>query len=204
MNQVRSQAWLEAALHDIWSRHFDDVPVANVVRITYSGPSKTRLGWIALSESGQFTTIGINRLLRFPEVPEDVCIVTIAHEVVHYSHGFGSPLQQRHADPHAGGVVERDLEYRGLAGALARYYGWSSREWAAHYARHARGSSRLITDHRSSVAASASPLQYPTVAAMDVPAPDPGADDGGMHRHALDVPLWAEMAIPFATDANCS
>jgi hypothetical protein len=170
MNQVRSRAWLEAALHDIWDRHFEDVPVANVVRITYSGPSKTRLGWIALSETGQFTTIGINRLLRFPEVPEDVCIITIAHEVVHYSHGFGSPLQQRHADPHAGGVVERDLEYRGLAGALARYYGWSTHEWAGHYERYARRAAHQITERCSSEAAE-SQRQYPTVAALDVPAP---------------------------------
>lgn len=170
MKQGRSHAWLEAALLDTWDRHFEDVPMANVVRITYSGPSKTRLGWIALSESGRFTSIGINRLLRFPEVPEDVCIITIAHEVVHYSHGFGSPLQQRHADPHAGGVVERELEYRGLAGALARYHVWSTQEWPAHYARYARGGSRQAGALRSSEQEAESRQQYPTVAALDIPA----------------------------------
>lgn len=174
MNQVRSHAWLQAALLDTWDRHFEDVPLANVVRIAYSGPSKTRLGWIALSESGRFTSIGINRLLRFPDVPEDVCIVTIAHEVVHYSHGFGSPLQQRYADPHADGVVERELEYRGLAGALARYHTWSIHEWPAHYARYARAGSRQAAEIRSQEQEAAGPHNFPTVAALDVPPPGRG------------------------------
>ena len=118
--------------------------MANVVDIAYCRPTKTRLGWIALSETGQSTLIGINRLLGHWEVPDDVCTITIAHELVHYSHGFGSPLPRRYADPHADAVVERELRARGLSGPLATHEYWAQRHWSEFYARHAASRQRPL------------------------------------------------------------
>lgn len=139
----RTQPWLETALHQIWTRYFPDVAPANIVQIAFCRPSRTRLGWIALSESGRYTHIGINRLLRHVEAPEDVCTVTIAHELVHYSHGFGSPLPQRFADPHADGIVDRELAVRGLGAAVAAYEHWATYHWPAFYERQKQRSRAL-------------------------------------------------------------
>ena len=162
MAENRSQAWLRRLLADVWTRHFTDTPRVNDVDIAYCRPSKTRLGWIALSESGQSSLIGINRLLRHPDVPLDICVVTVAHEVVHYSHGFGSPLPRRFDDPHADGVVEQDLIARGLGDSLRRYEAWAEYHWSSFYARQAPPRTRQIQDAANAFSDAAA------VAALDV------------------------------------
>jgi len=162
MGENRSQAWLRRLLADVWAHHFPDTPRVNVVDITYCRPSKTRLGWIALSESGQSSLIGINRLLRHPDVPLEVCLVTVAHEVVHYCHGFGSPLPRRYPDPHADGVVERELLARGLGDPLRRYETWASASWSGFYARQATRRTKPATDTSDALLGGAD------VAALDV------------------------------------
>jgi hypothetical protein len=168
MNQVRTRLWLETVLLTLWDRHFSDVPVANTVHIGYCRPSKTRLGWIALSESGRSSQIGINRLLQHPEAPDEVCVITIAHEMVHYGHGFGSPLPRRYDDPHAGGIVEHELHARGLSPALAVYQDWSLHTWHSHYARYARPPYRTSGGYRNGSLTSVSMGQGPEVAALDL------------------------------------
>lgn len=162
MAENRSQAWLRRLLAEVWSRHFADTPRVNDVAIAYCRPSKTRLGWIALSESGQSSLIGINRFLRHPDVPLDICLVTVAHEVVHYSHGFGSPLPRRYDDPHADGVVERELVARGLGDPLRRYEAWAADHWSTFYAQQATPRSKQAQDSSSVFAEAAA------VAALDV------------------------------------
>jgi hypothetical protein len=168
MNQVRTHLWLETALLAVWDRHFADVPVANTVRIGYCRPSKTRLGWIALSESGLSTHIGINRLLQHLEAPEEVCVITIAHELVHYGRGFGSPLPQRYDDPHAGGIVEHELHTRGLSHALAVYQDWSFHAWDGYYARYARSRARASGAYGAGTLMPRSMERDPHVAALDL------------------------------------
>lgn len=111
--------------------HFPDVPMANSVYIRFVREGRRRLGWITMSESGASTLIGINRLLASPEVPQYLCDVTIAHELAHYAHGFGSPLERRYGDPHADGVVEAELRGRGLGPWLAAADSWTDAHWAA-------------------------------------------------------------------------
>lgn len=162
MAEQRSQAWLRRLLADVWAGYFTDTPRVNTVDIAYCRPSKTRLGWIALSESGQSSLIGINRLLRHPDVPHDVCLVTVAHEVVHYSHGFGSPLPRRYPDPHAGGVVERELVARGLGDSLLRYEAWANGDWPDFYAQQAAQKTKQARYTQSDAPSQAA------VAALDV------------------------------------
>ncbi len=97
------------------------------------GSWKTRLGVIKLSECQRHTLIGINSLLRLPAVPPLIVEVTIAHELVHYAHGFGSPLPRKYRYPHRGGVVERELRRRGLGEKLAEYSRWLEEHWFPLY-----------------------------------------------------------------------
>lgn len=111
----RGERWLIQMLDEIWERHFVDTPRVNRVLVSFGGAWKTRLGLITMSEDEKISYIQINALLRYPEVPEIVARVTTAHEMVHYAHGFGSPLPRRYKHPHRGGIVKRELLRRGMA-----------------------------------------------------------------------------------------
>jgi hypothetical protein len=131
----RNNEWLRRELDEIWARHFHDVDRANTVEIGYGRAWKARLGLITLSASGRTTFIGINSLLRSRLVPSYVPRVTIAHELVHYTHGFGSPLPKRHPHPHRGGVVAKELVQRGLGLEHQLYHQWLQEHWYAFYSR---------------------------------------------------------------------
>ncbi|MCS6801367.1 MAG: hypothetical protein RMM58_02740 [Chloroflexota bacterium] len=132
---LRTDEWLADLLDTIWMKHFSDVERANEVTIEFSRHWKSRLGLIRMSESGAHTYIGINGLLRHPEVPEFVVVLTTAHELCHYAHGFGSPLPQRYPHPHAGNVVGRELARRGLSALAEQYETWVADHWHDFYDR---------------------------------------------------------------------
>jgi len=124
---------LPAYLERIWRNHFADIPRANTVHIGYCYPWKNRLGLIRLSLDQATTFIGINALLQVLQVPEYVLITTIAHELVHYTHGFGSPLPRLCKHPHANNVVERELERRELGEHLHCCNEWIDKQWYPFY-----------------------------------------------------------------------
>lgn len=126
----------------IWQHYFADVQRVNEVQIAYCRPWKTRLGLIRMSLDTTISFIGINSLLRSPQVPECVLLTTIAHEVVHYVHGFGSPLPRLYEHPHADNVVERELERRELGPALHECDTWIEEQWFEYYAHRKSGFSR--------------------------------------------------------------
>src|SRR5260370_8058657 len=114
-----SRQQLSLRLDRIWQDYFSDIPRINSVDIAYCHPWKRRLGLIRLSLDSTKSFIGINALLQLREVPEYVLLTTIAHELTHYAHGFGSPLPRIFEHPHANNIVQRELIRRGL-GPLAR------------------------------------------------------------------------------------
>jgi len=120
-------------LSSIWQHYFSDVPHANEVHIAYCRPWKSRLGLIRMSLDSTRSFIGINTLLQHEHIPDCVLITTIAHELVHYTHGFGSPLPQLFAHPHANNIVDRELEQRGLSDALSNCNTWIDEHWYAFY-----------------------------------------------------------------------
>ena len=124
---------LAHTLENIWETCFSDTRRVNLVEIAYGQPWKRRLGLIRLSIDNTRTFIGVNALLQRPEVPEFVLITTIAHELVHYTHGFGSPLPRLYEHPHANGVVERELARRGLGEMAQRCDVWIDNAWFAFY-----------------------------------------------------------------------
>src|SRR5262249_34982115 len=125
---------LTGYLHFIWSAYFADTPRVNEVYIAYSYPWKSRLGLIRLSLDNVITFIGINTLLLHPQVPDCVLLTTVAHELVHYKHGFGSPLPRRYKHPHANKVVDRELEAHRLGDTLRSSNEWIDNHWYSFYA----------------------------------------------------------------------
>ena len=133
---TRDDRWLTEEVDDIWARYFPDTPRVNRIDVGWRRPWKRRLGVISLSTDERTTRIGLNCLLARPEVPYCVPLVTVAHELVHYAHGFGSPLPRRYPHPHRGGVVVRELKARGLADVFDEYSDWIDAHWWSFYARH--------------------------------------------------------------------
>jgi hypothetical protein len=129
----RSDEWLGRQLIYVWDHFFRDIPQVNHVSIEFAKRWKTRLGVIRLSEDGKETYIGVNNLLRNVQVPYAVCLITIAHEIVHYAHGFGSPLPRKHRHPHHGNIVSRELISRGLGRELEKHDQWTEAHWQSFY-----------------------------------------------------------------------
>ncbi|GCE05203.1 hypothetical protein [Dictyobacter aurantiacus] len=117
----------------LWHNYFADIPCVNEVTIAYCYPWKGRLGLIRLSADASMTFIGVNTLLQMSQIPEYVLITTIAHELVHYIHGFGSPLPRRYKHPHANKVVDRELEQRQLGAYLHACNEWIDNYWYSFY-----------------------------------------------------------------------
>lgn len=141
----------DAYLAIIWQSYFADIPRANQVNIAYCQPWKRRLGLIRLSLDNETSFIGLNALLQLPYLPEYILTTTIAHELVHYAHGFGSPLPRRHAHPHANNIVKRELEERGLGETMCLCDRWIDNQWFSFYDRErAAGWVRLPEMHRPS------------------------------------------------------
>ena len=120
-------------LSSIWQHYFSDVPRANDVHIAYCRPWKTRLGLIRMSLDSTRSFIGINSLLQHEDTPDCVLVTTIAHEIVHYAHGFGSPLPQLFEHPHANNIVDKELEQRGLGDTLVDCNAWIDEQWYTFY-----------------------------------------------------------------------
>ena len=122
-------------LDEIWQAYFADVPRVNQVDIAYCQPWKRRLGLIRLSLDNVTSFIGVNALLQLAEVPEYILTTTIAHELTHYAHGFGSPLPRLYQHPHANNVVKQELERRGLGETMHLCDEWIDNQWFSFYDR---------------------------------------------------------------------
>ena len=127
--ETRDNAWLVQQLEHIWSTWFADVEQVTPVSIRFVGPWKRRLAVIYLSDDESTSCIGVNRYLRDTRVPYPVCLVTIAHELAHYAHGFGSHHPRRYPHPHRGNVIQRELRRRGLGPELRYYTQWTDQRW---------------------------------------------------------------------------
>ena len=124
---------LSLYLSSIWQHYFSDVPHANEVQIAYCRPWKSRLGLIRMSLDSTHSFIGINSLLQHETLPDYILITTIAHELVHYTHGFGSPLPQLFEHPHANNIVDKELQQRGLGETLLNCNTWIDEHWYDFY-----------------------------------------------------------------------
>lgn len=120
----RDNRWLRDQLESIWKRYFPDVEKKNTVMIKFGRWAKYQFGVISYDKRKNISTITINRMFAQASVPVNVVEHTIAHELVHYSHGFSSPHKRQHRYPHHGGIVNKDLVRRGLGDVLRAYKLW--------------------------------------------------------------------------------
>lgn len=131
--EPRTNIWLAGRLRHLREQHFADIPIENTILVRFGRSSKTRFGSIIAKKRSGFTKpvtyININALFRDQEVPDFVIDATLAHEFVHYSHGFHSPLEQRYKFPHKGDIVGKELRQRGLGELIKRQEAWIKHEY---------------------------------------------------------------------------
>lgn len=130
---MRDNNLLEKKLDQIWAKNFSDVPRTRGVNIFFGRKAMKRLGSIREKECEKpkqtKTKILINGYFRDKTIPDFVIDATIAHELCHYVHGFGSPLPQMCRYPHRGGKVDREMETRGLTMLAEKEDRWLSKNW---------------------------------------------------------------------------
>ena len=121
---MRDNNWLLSRLDFIWERYFPDIKQVNPIVIKFGRNSRLRLGSIKLSKPTKRTHITITSMFKDESVPVEVVDQTIAHELVHYTHGFSSYRPRMHRYPHAGGIVNKELKKRGMENLLKVYKEW--------------------------------------------------------------------------------
>ena len=120
----RDNSWLLSRLDFIWTKHFADIPQTNKVFIKFGRFAKYRLGSIRLNRQTKASFITITSMFKDARIPMEVVDHTIGHELTHYAHGFSSNHPRLHKYPHAGGVVKKEMEARGMGYLHKAYKDW--------------------------------------------------------------------------------
>jgi len=110
---TRDIIWLNQRMNQIWDLLFPDIPKQNKVLAKWKGKWKNKFGHIKLLPD-KSSEIAVNSLFQNEIIPEYIIDLTLAHELVHYSHGFNSPLPQKYKHPHKGGIVTKELKSKGF------------------------------------------------------------------------------------------
>ncbi|MBS3171308.1 hypothetical protein J4449_01710 [Candidatus Woesearchaeota archaeon] len=125
---MRDDKWLNQRLNHIWSLLFIDVSKANNVNARFKGKWRNKFGHIKLLRNKN-SEIVVNSLFKDPVIPEYIIDITLAHELVHYSHGFNSPLKKLYKHPHKGGIVEKELKKRGFENMIKLEKDFIKNKW---------------------------------------------------------------------------
>ncbi len=129
---MRDDKWLSQRLEQMWEMLFPDLKPLNKVQIRFKGKWKNKFGHITRLKNKD-TEIAINGLFKDERIPEYIIDTTIAHELVHYMHGFHSPYPQKYKHPHRGGVVDKELAKRGFGHLMKIEKDFVKRQWMPIY-----------------------------------------------------------------------
>ena len=129
---MRDNKWLNERLNNIWGLLFPELPKKNRVVIKFKGKWKNKFGHIKRLKNKD-SEIAINSIFKDERIPEYLIDLTIAHELIHYMHGFNSPFKQQFKYPHQGGVVERELTKRGFGHLKTKEKEFIKKEWEKIY-----------------------------------------------------------------------
>lgn len=121
---MRDNNWLLSRLDFIWSKYFEDVSQDNPIFVRFGRYSKYRLGSIKLDSKTNKSYITITSMFRDVKISQEVVDHTLAHELIHYAHGFSSKRVRLHKYPHAGGVVQKEMKKRGMGYLIEGYRSW--------------------------------------------------------------------------------
>lgn len=130
-NVPRDTQWLKERLSFIIASYFPDVAQGYPITVSFGIRARYRFGTI-IARGGQ-CIIRLNQLFTDPEVPLYVIDETLAHEFVHYAHGFGSGLPRLYEHPHKGGIIEAEFERRGFTPTHHMAEAWRKQNWAEFY-----------------------------------------------------------------------
>lgn len=139
MESYRNLAWLNSRVSHIWQNYFGDIPQVTPVQVRWGQRSYRRLGSITLKRQAAgnvVSVITLSSLLKEPEVPSLVIDQIIAHEIVHYVHGFGSERPRDLKHPHQGGVIVKEFQKRGLWELYRYYSAWMKVNWLPFLRKH--------------------------------------------------------------------
>ena len=125
---MRDDYWLAERLNQIWMLLFPEVERKNNVVIRFKGKWKNKFGHIKKLKNND-TEIIINSMFKDMKVPEYIIDLTIAHELVHYMHGFNSPHEKMFKHPHKGNIVDKELVRRGFGHLLRKEKEFFKNEW---------------------------------------------------------------------------
>ena len=125
---MRDDTWLIDRMNNIWSMLFHDYPKKNMVKARFLGKWKNKFGHIKKLKDGS-TEIVVNGHFKNLDIPEFIIDLTLAHEIVHYIHGFNSPYPQRFKYPHQGNIVNKELTQRGFGHLIKQEKPWIKNEW---------------------------------------------------------------------------
>ena len=125
---MRNNIWLESKLEIIWQKLIPEIEKENKVNIDFGRFWKNKFGQISLQKDSS-TKILINSYFRNEQIPEYIIDLTIAHELIHYMHGFQSPRQQQFKYPHQGNIVNKELKQRGFGILLELEKNWVKTTW---------------------------------------------------------------------------
>lgn len=121
---MRDNNWLALRFDFIWSKYFPKLKQTNPLQIRFGRFSKYRLGSIKLNRKTNRSLITITSMFKDHKIPSYVVDHTLAHELIHYAHGFSSKRIRLHKYPHAGGIVRKEMESRGLGHLTGAYKDW--------------------------------------------------------------------------------
>ena len=131
---MRDNSWLEKRLDKIWKVLIPEIEKKNKVSIIFKGRWKNKFAHIKrLKDEQKSTEIAINSFFRHHEIPDFILDTTIAHELVHYMHGFHSPYEKKFKHPHKGGIVDKELKKRGFNFLLDMEKEWIKTKWENIY-----------------------------------------------------------------------
>lgn len=144
---MRDKTWLEQQLQDIWQTYFSDIPEYNPVWVEFGRRARTRLGSIRIDpKNSNQTIIRVTGWFKYPEIPVDIVRSVIVHEMCHYAHGFHSGGEQQHTYPHAGGVIRKEFEQRGLEELYDKQQAWMREDWPRFLRKHCQRNYRPKTN----------------------------------------------------------
>jgi len=125
---MRDDVWLVNRMNSMWGMLFPEIPRENHIVVRFKGKWRNKFGHIKRLPNKD-SEIVINSHFRNEIVPEYIIDLTLAHEMVHYMHGFNSPLPRQFKHPHAGGIVNRELRKRGFGHLIIEEKKWVRNEW---------------------------------------------------------------------------
>lgn len=132
---MRDNQWLLEIIRHLWQKYFGDIPIKNTILVLFSRPNKRVLGSIKYNRKSKVTEIRITAYFKDEFIPLKVVQATLAHEIVHYTHGFSAPGKKLYRYPHQGGIITQELRHRGLSHLEKESKQWLKENWQNYLKR---------------------------------------------------------------------